>query len=120
MGMTFFNENRSAPADILRQTIGAFASVSDQTDAYGLLTFSGLDARQLLSKLAPIDLHPCVFKVDDVAFTAIAHIGGTLWRLPDQPKGSPVFDLAFPRSMALSFWHGLVACAAGLGLPARS
>lgn len=106
----------NAFAASLRQAIGAFASVSDQTDAYGVLCLRGPNAHEWVSKLAPIDLHPRVFKVGDVAVTALAHMGATLWRRDDLPQGSPVFEVAFPRSMAVSFWHALVASAADSGL----
>jgi sarcosine oxidase subunit gamma len=79
------------------------AAVVDQSDGYAVLQLSGPKVRSLLSNLAPIDVHARAFQVGDVAATAIAHMGATLWRLENSDDGSPVFQIAVPRSVAASF-----------------
>jgi heterotetrameric sarcosine oxidase gamma subunit len=105
----------NAFAASLTKAIGDLAAVSDQSDGYAVLRLSGLRVRDTLAKLVPIDVHPCVFKVGDVATTVAAHIGATLWRLEDGPDGSPVFEISIFRSFAGSFWHMLSDSAAEFG-----
>ena len=91
----------------LKPLLGGSASISDQGDAYAGLRLTGPKVRQTLAKLIPIDLHPRVFAVGQVTETIAAHIGVLLWRLEDAADGSPVFDLAVPRSLSVSFCHAL-------------
>jgi sarcosine oxidase subunit gamma len=91
----------------LAEAVGDLASISDQSDGYALLRLSGPRIRDTLCKLVPVDVHPCAFKIGDVATTVAAHIGATLWRLEDGDDGSPVFEIAVFRSLAASFWHVL-------------
>ena len=91
----------------LKSAIGDAGSVADQSDAYGILRLSGPKLRETLAKFVPLDLHPRVFKVGDVAATLAAHIGALLWRLEDGAEGQFTVELAVARSMAASFWHAL-------------
>jgi len=95
--------------------IGAFAAVCDQSDGYAVLRLTGPMLRSALSKLIPIDLHSRAFKAGDVASTVAAHMGVTLWRLPDA-DGALVVDIAVFRSLAGSFWHALAQSSAEFGL----
>jgi sarcosine oxidase subunit gamma len=103
-------------AEDLRKKIGDLASVSDQSAAYAVLRLSGFNVRQMLGKLLPIDLHARAFQVDDVAVTVAAHIGVTFWRLEDLEDGSPVFEIAVFRSLAMSLWQALSVSAAAFGV----
>lgn len=100
----------------LREKIGDLASVSDQSDGYAVLRVSGPRIRDTLSKMVPVDVHPRVFRIGNVAATVAAHIGATLWRLDDSKDGSPVFEIAVFRSLAASFWHALSESAAEFGM----
>jgi sarcosine oxidase subunit gamma len=92
------------------------AAIADQSDGQAVLRVSGQKVREALCKLVPIDLHPRAFGVGDVAVTVAAHIGVTLWRLPDELNGHAAFEIAVYRSLAGSFWAALSASAAEFGL----
>lgn len=100
----------------LQESIGAPASISDQSDGYAVLRLSGSKVREMLAKLIPIDVHPRAFRPGDVASTVASHMGVTLWRLHDAADGSPVFEMAVFRSFAAAFWHALSESAAEFGL----
>lgn len=100
----------------LRTKLADFASVSDQTDGQAVLHLSGERVLDALAKGVAVDLHPRTFRVGDVAVTAVAHIGVTLWRLKDNADGGPVFEVAINRSLARGFWHWLAASSAEFGL----
>jgi methylglutamate dehydrogenase subunit D len=103
-------------AQSLRAELGLLASVSDQSDGYGVLRLSGFKVRETLAKLIPVDIHQRAFKPGDAASTVASHIGVTLWRLHDTPEGWSVFDIAVFRSLAGSLWHALAQSAAEFGL----
>jgi heterotetrameric sarcosine oxidase gamma subunit len=100
----------------LARDIGALASVTDQSAGYAVLRLAGPKLRDTLAKLLPLDLHPRAFKPGDVVSTLTFHMGATLWRLEDNPDGTPVFEIAVFRSLASSFWHALSESAAEFGL----
>jgi len=93
----------NALASYLRDAIGEFASVVDQSDGLVVIRLSGAKVRDALCKLVAIDVDARAFAVGDVAVTSTAHIGATLWRLDDQPGGSACFALAVPGSFTASF-----------------
>lgn len=99
----------------LTDAVGDCAAISDQSDGQAVLRLSGPRTREMLCKLVPIDFHPRAFEVGDVAVTIAAHMGATLWRLPDEPKGHAVYDIAVYRSLAASFWSALSESAAEFG-----
>jgi methylglutamate dehydrogenase subunit D len=102
---------REAGGDALLPSLAAvvsgLASVSDQSDAWGVLRLTGPRLHEALIKLVPIDLDAQVFTCGCVASTvAAATIAVTLWRLEDA-YGWPSFECAVPRSLAASFAHAL-------------
>jgi sarcosine oxidase subunit gamma len=99
----------------LRAALGDCAAISDQSGGGAVLRLAGPRVREVLAKGVMIDLHPSTFAPGDVAVTAAAHVGLTLWRLPDDATGA-VFEVAVARSLAGSFWHWLAASAAEYGL----
>lgn len=107
-------------ATALAAQLDGLAAVADQSAGYAMLRLQGPALRQVFAKGVNIDLHPDAFAVGDVAATAIAHIGVTLWRLDDGADGAPVFELALFRSMAGSFWHWLSLSAGEWGLRAAA
>jgi heterotetrameric sarcosine oxidase gamma subunit len=103
--------NRSI--SLLRQMIGGYAAIADQSSAYIVITLTGNLIRQSLAKLLPIDLHPRTFGVGQAASTAIGHAPSRIWRVEDSALGVPAFELATSRSYAANVWHAVAECAAG-------
>jgi sarcosine oxidase subunit gamma len=97
-------------ADALRERLAGIASVSDQSSGYTIIRLTGADARTVLQRGVPIDLHPSAFAPGSVAVTGIAHIATILWQLDD----APTFDVAVFRSFAGSFRHWFEATIAAL------
>lgn len=100
----------------LGDRLTGLAGVSDQSDGFALVRLGGPDLHKTLAKGVGIDLYPDAFPVGAAAATALGHIGVTLWRRDDDPQATPVFELAFFRSMAGSFYHWLSASAGEFGL----
>lgn len=104
-------------AATLAADLDGAASVSDQSDGYVSIRLMGAGVRRVLAALIPIDVHPRAFDVGHAAATVAAHIGVTLWRLPDRSDKAPVFEILLFRSLAASFRHALDQAAAEFGPP---
>ncbi len=96
--------------DLYDQLATPHAATIDQSGGRALLRLSGSKLHEVLRKGVTIDLHPDVFKADDVALTSIAHISAALWRLDEHSC-----EMAIARSFAESFWHWLSVSAAEYG-----
>ena len=90
----------------------AAGSVTDQTDARGVLRLTGPRVRDVLAKGLTLDLHPRAFRTGMAASTLCAMIDVTLWQVDD----APAYDIAVARGYAGSFWHWLAESAAEFGL----
>ncbi len=96
----------------LRQALGAYATLTDQTDGRAVLRINGPAAVATLAKLVPLDLHPSVFGAGRVAQTIASHINIMIWR----NGAGQSFDIAVFRGFALSFAESLIASAAEFGV----
>ena len=105
----------NAFAQSLRSLLADCASVSDQTDAYVILRFTGPMVRDMLAKLIPVDVHPRSFEVNDVAQTICGYVNVTLWRLEDAADRNPVFEIWVARSLAVSLYQAVCHAAAEFG-----
>ena len=99
---------------LVREKLDGLAAITDQGDSRAVLRISGPCARDTLAKLVGIDLHPRAFRPGDTALCVAAHINIHLWQIDEQPS----FDIAVPRSLALSFHHALCIAAAAFGIDA--
>jgi heterotetrameric sarcosine oxidase gamma subunit len=99
----------------LRGEFAEFASVSDQSDNRVVIRIGGRHAREALAKGVMIDLHPRAFAPGDAAVTSVAHVGAHFWQL----DAVPTYEFAVPRSLAVSFWHWLIASSAEFGIAVR-
>jgi heterotetrameric sarcosine oxidase gamma subunit len=102
----------AAAIEALERAVSGSGSFIDQTDGLAVLRIGGPRARETFAKGLPIDLDASAFAIDDVAVSAVAHIGVTIWRLDD----APTFEIAAPRSYAGAFAHWLQESAAEFGL----
>jgi heterotetrameric sarcosine oxidase gamma subunit len=101
---------------LLQQRLAPLVSITDQSGGASILCVSGPCAGATLSKLVPVDIHPRVFRVGDVATTRAAHVGITLIRSCDDDQVTPAFEVIVARSLARSFWLAFQQSAAEFGL----
>jgi heterotetrameric sarcosine oxidase gamma subunit len=94
----------------LRAAFADAASLVDQSDSRSSIELAGPRARTILSRLAPIDLHPRVFQVGDTALTLLGAVNGQITLL----DATPSFELTVSRAFAASFWESLHEAAIGL------
>ncbi|WP_238370420.1 sarcosine oxidase subunit gamma [Heliomarina baculiformis] len=81
----------------------------DVSDARAIFAISGEDARDVMAKLCPVDLHPEVFKPGEIRRTRLAQIAAAIWMEDDDN-----FRLICFRSVAQYAYDVLkVAAAAG-------
>jgi len=87
----------------ISERLRGIAAVTEQSDGLVLLRVIGPQARKILAKLVPIDLHPSAFSADAVAITLAGHIGIRIWQDDDG-----AFTLACFRSFAGALHHSLL------------
>lgn len=98
----------------LAKSSGGLASLSDQSHARMMLRVEGPDARTLLARGTPVDLHPREFGPDASAMTQMAHVGVHV-----AASGTDGFELSVFRGFGESFFEWLTGQAAGLGYELR-
>jgi sarcosine oxidase subunit gamma len=86
----------------LKERLGSKATVSDQSHGRIIIRISGPNARQVLAKGTPVDLHQDKFPIGKSAVTQMAHVGVHLTR-----TGENTFELSVFRGFAESFWEWL-------------
>ena len=96
----------------IREYIGEFGYVSEQSHARVILRVGGTHARELLSKGCRLDLHPRAMSTGACASTTIAHVGVLLHQVDE----SPTYDLLVYSGFARYFWEWLKESAAEFGL----
>lgn len=101
-------------AESLRPLLADCAAVSDQSDAYVILSLSGPKVRETLAKLMPIDIHARAFEAGHLAQTVCGYVNVILWRLADAAQG-PVFEIWVGRSLAVSVHQAICESAAEFG-----
>lgn len=98
----------SSPTDFasrLEAVIGPRPAITDLTGSQVMVRVSGPRARDGLVKVVPIDLDESVFRTNSAALTVASHIRIHLWQIDD----TPTYEIACPRSYAVSFWHSLTS-----------
>jgi methylglutamate dehydrogenase subunit D len=100
----------------LSMRLSGLASISDQSGGRTVLRLSGREARAVLAKGLPIDLHPRSFAAGSAATSTISLMGVQIWQVDD----APTYDLAIFRSVSASFWHWLTASAGEFGYEVTS
>ena len=94
----------------LKERLGSIATVSDQSHGRVIIRISGPNARQVLAKGTPVDLHRNEFPIGKSAVTQMAHVGVHLTR-----TGENTFELSVFRGFAESFWEWLAQQAEEFG-----
>ena len=81
---------------------GLFYSVTDVSSGQTIISIAGVNARTLLEKGCPIDLHPREFKTGDCAQTHLAKVGILISAVDDAPE----YELVVRRSFSdyLGLW----------------
>ena len=98
----------SSPNDFasrLKAVFGSRAGITDLTGSQVILQVGGPKARDGLMKLVPIDLDESVFRTSSAALTVASHIRIHLWQIDE----TPTYEIACPRSYAVSFWRSLTS-----------
>jgi sarcosine oxidase subunit gamma len=86
----------------------------DLSQAKARIAISGKDARNLLVRVLPIDLHDGVFEEGHFAQTGLHSVSVLLHRLRDR-ENTAAYDLYVPYTWAVSVWHALTANALPFG-----
>ncbi len=100
----------NAPYTELKNKLTALASVSDQSHGRVVIRIAGTEARALLAKGTPVDLHTQEFPVGKSALTQMAHVSVHL-----TCTGLDEFTLSVFRGFSESFWEWLTSQAAEFG-----
>lgn len=83
-------------------SLGQFASLTDQTDAWAIVKLDGEGAADVLARLTPIDLRPSQFKRGHTAKTDLMHMMSSITK-----TGANTFEIMVFRSMAKTLVHDL-------------
>jgi len=84
-------------------TLAKYASLSDQSDAWAVMSLEGTTAPDVMARLCPIDLRAGVFKRGYSARTELAHMMTLVTRTT---KG---FEIMIMRSFSQTAVHNIVA-----------
>ena len=84
----------------LKAKLSGLASVADQSHGRVVIRIAGPEARAVLAKGTPVDLHPDMFPAGTSALTQMAHVGVHLTRVDGD-----TFDLSVFRGFSESFWE---------------
>ena len=90
-------------------SLDGLAAVTDQSDAWTVVSISGAGVEDVLARLIPVDLRPHVFKTNHVAKTMLGHMSVTITR-----TGPAAFDVMAMRSMAATMVHELQVAMRGV------
>ncbi|MBK1698356.1 hypothetical protein CKO21_14000 [Rhodovibrio salinarum] len=103
-----------AGADLLTKLTGVldgvFAQVLDVSGAQTTIGITGPDAREVLERAVPLDMHPRAFQPGQVKQTLFGRHTGVTLHLKDD---TPSLDLYCRRSFAEYVWRYLEDCAKG-------
>jgi heterotetrameric sarcosine oxidase gamma subunit len=89
---------------------GDVGSVLPLSASRTCIVVDGSDARTLLAKLVPLDLHPAAFAVGCFAQTGMHHVGGLLYR-----AGADRYEYLALRTYAATMWEAIADAALPFG-----
>ena len=91
------------------KSLGKYAAMTEQSDAWTVLRLSGQGAADVLARLTPIDLRPSQFKRGHTARTQVQHMMASITRI-----NATTFQIMVFRSMAKTLLHDLEKAMAGV------
>jgi methylglutamate dehydrogenase subunit D len=94
----------------LKKKLSGIASLTDQSHGRVTLRIAGAEARAVLAKGTPVDLHRDEFPIGKSALTQMAHVSVHLTRIAEDE-----FTLSVFRGFSESFWEWLVSQAGEFG-----
>ena len=100
--MLVFDDTSANAEPAVRITLKGACYTTLQTDAWVVLSLSGPQARTVLERLCPLDLHDAAFPVDAAARTVMEHMGAMIVHV-----GPDSFLLLSASSSAGSFLHAV-------------
>jgi len=86
---------------------GLHTSVTDVSDQYTVIRLWGAEARRVLAKAGPLDLHPSVFRPGDCAQSLYANAAILIHQVDE----GPTYDLQVRWSFAEHLWRFLTDAA---------
>lgn len=86
--------------DDLAQRLAGQCAVTPLTSSRVRIALDGAPAREVLARLAPVDVHPTVFTPGSVALTGIHHTPVTI-----HCTGDNAFDIYAMRTFAMTVWE---------------
>jgi heterotetrameric sarcosine oxidase gamma subunit len=92
---------------LLGKSLSKQMAMTDQSDSWVILAFSGLQSRQTLARICPIDCSASAMPIGTTARTNMEHHGAIITRRPDEGNQQPCFWLLSARSSAVSFLHAI-------------
>ena len=106
-----FDDDGTNPIDAAKALLGKSLSnqiaMTDQSDSWVILALSGLNSRQTLARICPIDCSASAMPIGTTARTSMEHLGAIITRRPDEGDHQPCFWLLSARSSAASFLHAI-------------
>lgn len=90
-------------------SLSKHVAMTDQSDAWAIVTLTGGDVEATLARLVPVDLRLSAFSVDQTARTLIGHMQGSVTRVGEDQVMLMVF-----RSMAGTLKHELMRAMQGV------
>ena len=88
----------------------------DVSDAHAVFRVRGTKAREVLAKLAPVDLSPAAFQPGEIRRTRAAQVAAAFWiSAPADTAGVEEFTLVCFRSVAAYVWELLTTEAEAAG-----
>lgn len=98
----FFEEVGHYPEKFLKKQLNGTAYVTDQSDAFAILSVSGDKCLSALERICPINLSSAQFPVGSATRTMMEHLGVLIMR-----TGEKEFVLMSAASSAASFLHAV-------------
>ncbi len=85
------------------------AALTDQSDAWAVVTLEGAAAEDVLARLVPVDLRAAAFKTGQTLRSQLQHMNASITRI-----GATCFQIMVFRSMAATLVHDLRSAMEGV------